>query len=132
MERLLKRNSLLKIVNSYIYDSLLSININYFYNFGSLLGLFLVIQIISGILLAFYYTAHIDWVNKINFDGHIGDFSIRENRFTILSKILFSFKEIYGELILHLNSPPLSFKDSLSKINDLFPNLVLTSKEVYF
>lgn len=60
MERLFKRNSLLKIVNSYIYDSLLSINLNYFYNFGSLLGLFLVIQIISGILLAFYYTANID------------------------------------------------------------------------
>lgn len=60
MERLLKKNSLLKIVNSYIYDSLLSINLNYFYNFGSLLGLFLIIQIVSGILLAFYYIAHID------------------------------------------------------------------------
>ncbi len=60
MERLLKRNSLLKLVNSYIYDSLLSINLNYFYNFGSLLGLFLIVQIVSGILLAFYYTAHVD------------------------------------------------------------------------
>jgi len=60
MKRALKYNSLLKIFNNYLYDSLLPININYMYNFGSLLGFFLIIQIISGIFLAFYYIAHID------------------------------------------------------------------------
>lgn len=39
MKRVLKRNSLLKLVNNYLYDSLLPININYFYNFGSLLAI---------------------------------------------------------------------------------------------
>lgn len=60
MLRILKKDSLLQIINKYLYDGILPININYFYNFGSLLGLFLVIQIISGILLAFYYISDIN------------------------------------------------------------------------
>jgi ubiquinol-cytochrome c reductase cytochrome b subunit len=36
-------------------------NLNYFWNFGSLLGLVLVSQIISGIILAMQYTPHIDY-----------------------------------------------------------------------
>lgn len=58
--RLLKSNVLLKIFNNYLFDSKLPININYFYNFGSLLGLFLVIQIISGIFLAMYFQPNIN------------------------------------------------------------------------
>lgn len=60
MRRILKRDSLLSLVNKYLYDGLLPININYYYNFGSLLGLFLIIQIISGVLLAFYYNSDIE------------------------------------------------------------------------
>ena len=59
MERLLKRNSILKLVNEYAYDSLLPSNLNYFYNFGSLLAFVLIIQIISGFFLASYYVADI-------------------------------------------------------------------------
>ena len=36
-------------------------NLNYWWNFGSLLGLVLVIMIASGISLAMHYTAHIDF-----------------------------------------------------------------------
>lgn len=51
----MKRNPLLKIVNNYLYDSLMPLNLDYLYNFGSILGLFLVIQIITGVLLAMNY-----------------------------------------------------------------------------
>lgn len=59
MERLLKRNSIFKLINEYAYDSLLPSNLNYFYNFGSLLAFVLIIQIISGFFLASYYVADI-------------------------------------------------------------------------
>lgn len=58
--RLLKRNSILSIFNNYLYDSLLPVNISYMYNFGSILGIILIIQIISGIFLAMYYIPNIN------------------------------------------------------------------------
>jgi ubiquinol-cytochrome c reductase cytochrome b subunit len=60
MGRLLKRNSILKLINSYAYDSLLPMNLNYLYNFGSLLAVVLIIQILSGFFLASYYVADIN------------------------------------------------------------------------
>lgn len=60
MNRILKRDPILSIFNNYLYDSQLPLNINYAYSGGSLLGLCLIIQIISGILLAMHYTPHID------------------------------------------------------------------------
>jgi ubiquinol-cytochrome c reductase cytochrome b/c1 subunit len=36
-------------------------NLNYWWNFGSLAGLVLVIMIVSGIVLAMHYTAHVDY-----------------------------------------------------------------------
>ena len=36
------------------------INVNYYYGFGSLSGLMLVVQILTGIFLAMHYTPHID------------------------------------------------------------------------
>ena len=50
--RLLKTNPLLRLVNSYLIDSPVPANISYLWNFGSLLGLCLVIQILTGIFLA--------------------------------------------------------------------------------
>ena len=35
-------------------------NLNYFWNFGSLAGIVLVIMLVSGIVLAMHYTAHVD------------------------------------------------------------------------
>lgn len=57
MERILKRNIILSKINNYLYDSLLPMNINYLYNSGSLLGLLLISQIVSGFFLACYYIA---------------------------------------------------------------------------
>jgi ubiquinol-cytochrome c reductase cytochrome b subunit len=53
------KNPMLLIVNEYIIDSPAPRNLNYNWNFGSLLGFLLVILIISGISLAFHYTPHI-------------------------------------------------------------------------
>ena len=36
-------------------------NLNYFWNFGSLAGITLVIMIVTGIVLSMNYTAHIDY-----------------------------------------------------------------------
>jgi len=54
--RILKSNPLLKILNSYLIDSPQPANISYLWNFGSLLGLCLGIQIVTGVTLAMHYT----------------------------------------------------------------------------
>jgi ubiquinol-cytochrome c reductase cytochrome b subunit len=50
--RILKSHPLLKMVNSYIIDSPQPSNISYLWNFGSLLALCLIIQIVTGVTLA--------------------------------------------------------------------------------
>jgi group I intron endonuclease len=57
--RILKNYPLLKLVNSYVVDSPTPSNISYLWNFGSLLGFCLVIQIITGITLGMHYTPNI-------------------------------------------------------------------------
>lgn len=53
--RLLKRHSFLKLVNSYVIDASQPTNFTYAWNFGSLLLMCLVIQIVTGITLAMHY-----------------------------------------------------------------------------
>lgn len=53
--RIIKREVLLRKINNYIYDSLYPRNLSYNYGYGSMLGLALIIQIITGIILAMYY-----------------------------------------------------------------------------
>jgi len=53
--RTLKSHPLLRLVNSYLIDSSQPSNISYWWNFGSLLGTCLIIQIISGVMLAMHY-----------------------------------------------------------------------------
>ena len=55
-----KLHPLFKIVNGALVDIPLPRNISTFWNFGSLLGLCLIIQISTGLFLAIHYTAHID------------------------------------------------------------------------
>uniref|UniRef100_UPI003002612C cytochrome b n=1 Tax=Etisus laevimanus TaxID=1606861 RepID=UPI003002612C len=55
-----KLHPLLKIANNALVDMPLPSNISTFWNFGSLLGLCLVIQIATGLFLAMHYTAQID------------------------------------------------------------------------
>lgn len=53
--RILKSNSLLKLANSYLIDSSQPSNISYAWNFGSLLAVCLIVQIITGVTLAMHY-----------------------------------------------------------------------------
>nr|YP_010626153.1 cytochrome b [Agulla arizonica]WBK02990.1 cytochrome b [Agulla arizonica] len=54
------KHPLIKIINNSLIDLPTPSNINYWWNFGSMLGLCLMIQIISGIFLAMHYTANIE------------------------------------------------------------------------
>nr|QQP21713.1 cytochrome b [Lysmata vittata] len=56
-----KSHPLIKIANSAIIDLPTPTNISIMWNFGSLLGLCLTIQLTTGIFLAMHYTAHIDY-----------------------------------------------------------------------
>jgi ubiquinol-cytochrome c reductase cytochrome b subunit len=53
-------NPLLGILGSHIINYPTPSNINYLWSFGSLAGLTLVLQILTGIFLAMHYTPHID------------------------------------------------------------------------
>jgi len=62
-----KLHPLLKIINNALVDLPAPSNISSWWNFGSLLGLCLIIQIITGIFLAIHYTADIQLAfNSIN------------------------------------------------------------------
>lgn len=58
--RLLKTHPVLGLVNSYLVDSPQPANISYMWNFGSLLGVCLVVQILTGVFLAMHYTPSVD------------------------------------------------------------------------
>jgi ubiquinol-cytochrome c reductase cytochrome b subunit len=49
---------LLSLINEYLIDSPAPINLSYFWGFGSLLGVNLVILIVSGVTLAMHYTGN--------------------------------------------------------------------------
>jgi len=55
-----KTHPAVKIVNGVIFDLPSPNNLSIWWNFGSLLGLCLVIQIVTGLFLAMHYTPHID------------------------------------------------------------------------
>nr|YP_010950513.1 cytochrome b [Bathyraja interrupta]WMI36469.1 cytochrome b [Bathyraja interrupta] len=54
-----KNHPLIKIINNLIIDLPAPVNISIWWNYGSLLGLCLVIQILTGLFLAMHYTADI-------------------------------------------------------------------------
>ena len=53
-------HKLLKIVNNALYDLPAPVNLRVWWNFGSLLGLCLVVQLFTGFLLSMHYTANVD------------------------------------------------------------------------
>jgi len=57
--RIFKSHPLLKLINSYLIDSSQPSNISYAWNFGSLLAVCLIIQILSGVTLAMHYNPSI-------------------------------------------------------------------------
>ena len=58
--RALKKDTFLSIVNNTLVDYPTPVNINYFWNYGSLSALFLGIQIVTGIFLAMHYVPSAD------------------------------------------------------------------------
>lgn len=60
MTNLRKTHPIIKIINSALVDLPAPSNITHFWNFGSLLGVCLSIQILTGIFLAIHYTSRID------------------------------------------------------------------------
>lgn len=58
--KLSKTHPILKIINNSIIDLPSPSNISSWWNFGSLLGLCLIIQILTGLFLTIYYTANIE------------------------------------------------------------------------
>ena len=57
--RILNR-PVINILNDHLIDYPTPINLNYMWNFGSMAGIFLVVQILTGIFLAMHYTPHVD------------------------------------------------------------------------
>ena len=55
-----QKNDILAVVSNHLVDYPTSINTSYMYGFGSLAGLMLVVQILSGVFLAMHYTPHVD------------------------------------------------------------------------
>jgi Cytochrome b/b6/petB/LAGLIDADG endonuclease len=59
--RILKSHVLLRLMNSYLVDSPQPSNLSYLWNFGSLLGVCLIIQILTGAFLAMHYQPNVDF-----------------------------------------------------------------------
>nr|AVG72756.1 cytochrome b [Penion mandarinus] len=55
-----KVHPILKVMNGALVDLPASSNLSVWWNFGSLLGLCLGIQVVTGLFLAMHYTAHVD------------------------------------------------------------------------
>ena len=53
--RLLKSHPLISLANGYLVDSPQPLNLSYMWNFGSLLAVCLIIQIVTGVTLAMHY-----------------------------------------------------------------------------
>ncbi|MCR9256422.1 MAG: cytochrome b/b6 [Alphaproteobacteria bacterium] len=70
------RLPMFSFMNEHLTDYPTPKNLNYFWNFGSLAGIILVVMIASGITLAMHYTAHVDYafnsVERIMRDVNFG------------------------------------------------------------
>nr|YP_009024651.1 cytochrome b [Lanceolaria lanceolata]AHN13433.1 cytochrome b [Lanceolaria lanceolata] len=55
-----KTHPLVKVLNNSLYDLPAPVNLSVWWNFGSLLGLCLVTQILTGLFLAMHYTSNVD------------------------------------------------------------------------
>nr|YP_011014075.1 cytochrome b [Unio terminalis]WQA10156.1 cytochrome b [Unio terminalis] len=55
-----KAHPLIKVLNNTLYDLPAPVNLSVWWNFGSLLGLCLATQIITGLFLAMHYTSNVD------------------------------------------------------------------------
>lgn len=58
---ILKKNVILGLISSSLIKLPSPVNISIWWNFGSLLGLFLIIQIITGLFLSIHYTSNVNY-----------------------------------------------------------------------
>lgn len=88
--RLLKKNVLLRLLNSYLVDSPQPANISYLWNFGSLLAICLILQILTGAFLAMHYTPNVDFAfNSIEHCSlNIRLFSVAPLNYNIIASII--------------------------------------------
>ena len=96
--RILKSQSILRLLNSYLVDSPQPANLSYLWNFGSLLGTCLIIQILTGVFLAMHYTPHVDFafnsVEHIMRDVNVGYLL----RYTHSNVVTFFFMFVYAHI----------------------------------
>lgn len=59
--RVVKKDALLSIIDGALISYPVPSNISYWWGFGSLAGICLILQIVTGILLAMHYTPHVDY-----------------------------------------------------------------------
>nr|UZZ43917.1 cytochrome b [Ecnomus sp. XG-2021] len=75
-QSLMKTHPILKMINNNVLFLPTPANITFMWNFGSLLGICLMIQIITGIILSIHYSANInysfDMINHINWNVNNG------------------------------------------------------------
>ena len=104
--RLLKKQVLLRLINSYVVDSPEPANISYLWNFGSLLGTCLILQILTGIFLAMHYVPNVDMaftsVEHIMRDVNSG-WAVRYTHANVAS-FFFTFLYIHVAKGLYYNS----------------------------
>lgn len=55
-----RKKGIIQIVSSALYDLPVPKNLNFWWNFGSILGVCLIRQILRGLLLVMHYTPHVD------------------------------------------------------------------------
>ena len=101
--RLLKSQNILRLANSYFIDSPQPANLSYLWNFGSLLGLCLILQILTGVFLAMHYAPNVDLafnsVEHIMRDVNSG-WLIRYTHANVASFFSFLFLLILEELFI--------------------------------
>jgi ubiquinol-cytochrome c reductase cytochrome b subunit len=56
-----KKRGLLRIFNNHLVDYPSPVNVNYLWSLGSIAGICLAIQVISGVFLAMHYVPHVDY-----------------------------------------------------------------------
>lgn len=67
MIKIRTKHPLIKIINNALVDLPAPVNISAWWNFGSLLGLCLIIQILSGLFLAMHYTGDVNYAfNRVS------------------------------------------------------------------
>nr|AHX97844.1 cytochrome b [Afrocampsis griseosetosus] len=88
---LFKVNILLKMISMVVIKLPISVNISVWWNFGSLLGLFLVIQFISGVLLSMHYISSI------------------QHSFLSVTHIMQDVNNGWGVRLMHMNGASMFF-----------------------